>query len=66
MANIASETELSPCYFSRVIRVSFLAPEIIKMILEGQQPPESTANKLVSQGRLPTSWIAQRDCLGLT
>ncbi len=66
MADIAAKADLSPSYFSRVLRLSFLAPDITKMILQGRQPPALTANSLMTQGRLPTSWIDQNDRLGLT
>jgi len=44
MADIAAEAGFSPSYFSRVLRLSFLAPDITKMILQGRQRPELTAN----------------------
>jgi hypothetical protein len=40
------------------------APDIIEAIIEGQQPPELTANKLVRIKNLPISWADQRDYLG--
>ena len=65
MAEIAKVAGLSPSYFSRVLRWSILAPDITKMILQGRQPPELTANSLMTQVQLPTAWIDQSDRLKL-
>lgn len=64
MAQIAAIADLSPSYFSRVLRLSFLAPEITKAILQGRQSPELTANRLMIEGQLPKSWCEQSDRLG--
>ncbi|CCB63359.1 recombinase family protein [Hyphomicrobium sp. MC1] len=60
MTTLAAEAGTSATYFTRVVRLSFLAPEITKMILQGRQPPELTANLLVTQGPPPTSWEDQK------
>lgn len=65
MAEIAALANLSPSYFSRVLKLSFLAPDITKAILQGRQPPDLTANRLMIEGRLPTAWTEQIDGLGL-
>jgi len=41
-----------------------LAPDIIEAIIEGRQPTELTANKLVRLKNLPISWANQREYLG--
>jgi hypothetical protein len=43
-----------------VFRLSFLAPEITKMILQGRQPPGLTANRIMQTGRLASSWNEQK------
>jgi hypothetical protein len=51
-------------YFTRVLRIAYLAPDIIEAIVEGRQPPDLTANKLVRLKKLPLSWPDQRQALG--
>jgi hypothetical protein len=60
MTALAAEAGTSATYFTRIVRLSFLAPEIIKMILQGRQPPELTASMLVTQGPPPASWEDQK------
>ena len=49
---------------SRTIRLAFLAPDIVKAILEGRQPPELTAFHLKRVRTLPLSWDEQCKVLG--
>jgi len=65
MAEIAKTAGVSSSYFTRVLRVSFLSPEITKIILQGRQPPELTANRIMTGGKLPPSWATQKKQLGL-
>jgi DNA invertase Pin-like site-specific DNA recombinase len=64
MRELARREKLSSPYVSRVIRLAFLAPEIVTAILKGRQPIELTAEKLVRDSRLPLSWAQQRQQLG--
>ncbi|MCX5495747.1 hypothetical protein OSH11_13620 [Kaistia dalseonensis] len=41
-----------------------MAPGIIAAILDGRQPVELTANKLMADTRLPIDWAGQRQALG--
>jgi hypothetical protein len=61
---LAATNRVNPSYFARVLRLAYLAPEIIEAIIEGWQPPESTANKLVRLKNLPIGWADQREYLG--
>jgi hypothetical protein len=49
---------------TRIVRLTFLAPDIVAAILAGKQPPELTANKLMADKRLPLDWREQRTALG--
>ena len=51
--------------FTRVFRLSFLAPAITKTILQGRQPAMLTAKILLLQGKLAREWPRQRAQLGL-
>ena len=51
-------------YFTRVVRLSYLAPDIAQAILDGRQPRDLTADKLLAHSRLPLAWPNQRTALG--
>ena len=61
---LARQENLNSSYVSRIIRLAFLAPEIVTAILKGRQPIELTAEKLVRNSRLPLCWAEQRQQLG--
>ena len=48
----------------RMARLAYLAPDIIKAILEGRQPKSLTARTLLRITDLPLSWTDQRTLLG--
>jgi len=49
---------------SRILPLTFLAPDIIEAILDGRQPPELTAARLKRVKELPLSWHRQPEILG--
>jgi site-specific DNA recombinase len=55
---------VSRSYFTRVVRLSYLAPDITQAILDGRQPRDLTAQKLLAHSRLPLGWHDQRTALG--
>jgi site-specific DNA recombinase len=59
---IAKKIGLDERYVRRVLECAFLAPDIVKSILDGRQPSNLTFAKLTHG--LPLSWVAQRKCLG--
>jgi site-specific DNA recombinase len=61
---LAVREGVSRSYFTRVVRLSYLAPDIIQAILEGRQPRDLTAEKLLAHSRLPLAWHDQRTALG--
>jgi hypothetical protein len=61
---IAAEENITPSYASPIVRLKFLAPDVVAAILAGKQPPELTANKLMADTRLPLDWRDQRAALG--
>ena len=66
ISNLAAGNGVNASYFTRVLRVAYLAPDIIEAIIEGRQPPELTANKLVRVKNLPIDWASQREALGFS
>jgi site-specific DNA recombinase len=63
-AELAKREGVSPSYFTRLVRLSYLAPDITEAILDGRQPYELTADKLLAHSRLPLTWHEQRTVLG--
>jgi hypothetical protein len=61
---LAVREGVSRSYFTRVVRLSYLAPDITQAILEGRQPRDLTAEKLLAHSRLPLGWHDQRTTLG--
>src|SRR6516162_8386026 len=55
---------VTPSYFTRLVRLSYLAPDIAQAILDGRQPRYLTADKLLAHSRLPLAWHEQRSVLG--
>ena len=65
ISELAAEAGLSRSYFTRVFRLSFLAPEITKAILQGRQPTKLTAINLMRAGQFALRWSGQRQYFGL-
>jgi site-specific DNA recombinase len=63
-AALAEREGVSPSYFTRLVRLSYLAPDITHAILDGRQPRDLTAEKLLEHSRLPLAWDDQRTALG--
>ena len=63
-AALAKQEGVSPSYFTRLVRLSYLAPDITQAILDGRQPRDLTADKLLAHSRLPLAWQEQRNVLG--
>jgi site-specific DNA recombinase len=64
-AALAKREGVSPSYFTRLVRLSYLAPDIAEAILDGRQPRELTADMLLAHSRLPLGWHEQRTVLGI-
>lgn len=64
VTELAIQVGVSRSYFSRIFRLSFLAPEITKAIVQGRQPSELSAIKLMGAGRFACVWSDQRRQLG--
>ena len=63
-AALAQQEGVSRSYFTRLVRLSYLAPDITQAILDGRQPRYLTAEKLLEHSRLPLDWHDQRTMLG--
>jgi len=57
-AEIASKCDLGESYVRRMLRLAFLAPDIVEAIAEGRQPHGLTLQRLLAP--LPLTWRDQR------
>ncbi|MHA1572966.1 MAG: hypothetical protein ACTSX8_03140 [Alphaproteobacteria bacterium] len=65
MSELAEEAGVGRPYFCRVVRLGFLAPQIVQTILRGRHPLEFTANRLSHHTKLPNEWQEQTSQLGI-
>jgi hypothetical protein len=65
ITQLAQDARVTGSYFTRVLRLNFLAPEILQAILRNRHPIDLSAKRLVNKTRLPVAWDAQRALLGI-
>ncbi|WP_340318019.1 recombinase family protein [Rhizorhabdus argentea] len=63
---MAAEIGVSRDYFGVLLRVSYLAPDIVTAILDGSQPIQLNRQRLARATNLPVDWQEQREMLGFT
>lgn len=63
---LAAEAGVGPSWFTRVLRLSFLAPDIVSAVLADRHPIGLNAQRLARLADLPIAWPGQRACLGLS
>jgi hypothetical protein len=61
---IATQEKLTASYVGRVVRLAYLAPDILDAIITGRAPPALTAQRLLYLDDLPLDWPGQRARLG--
>jgi hypothetical protein len=61
-AEIAGECDLGESYVRRMLRLAYLAPDIVEAIAEGRQPRGMTLERLLSP--VPFAWAEQRQRFG--
>lgn len=60
--DVAQEQQLTASYVTRLVRISFLAPDVVAGLLGGKYP-DLTASKLMADTRFPLDWMKQREAL---
>jgi site-specific DNA recombinase len=65
VAEIAQREGVGERYVRRLMRLGFLAPQIVQAIVAGNQPPELTAEHLAERIDLPLLWSAQEQAVGM-
>ena len=63
MSELARLSRMRPAGFARLVRLNYLAPDIVTAILDGSQPRGLTRKRLL-QFDLPIDWKLQRSLLG--
>ena len=63
VADLAYSVGRKQAFFARLIRLNYLAPDIVAAILDGDQPAGLTRKRLM-QFDLPPDWVLQRRILG--
>jgi len=66
IAAAAQAMGLNQRYFTVLLKLSFLAPDIQAAILDGHQPLQLNRQRLARITSMPVSWHAQRQMLGFT
>ncbi|MBR0660636.1 recombinase family protein [Roseomonas oryzicola] len=61
---VAAEQGISQSYATRLVRLAWLAPDIVEAILGGCQPANLTASRLMQDTRISTDWHDQRRAAG--
>ena len=62
---LATRENLDRGDVSRILKLAFLAPDIVRAVLAGEQPIDLTANTLMrSASQLPHDWSRQKTHLG--
>ena len=60
---IADREGVSRGYPGRLLRLAFLAPDIVEAILQGRQSADLSLSRLTRQLNLPFEWASQRELL---
>lgn len=66
IAELAEAQGVSSDYFRVLLRISYLAPDIVAAILEGRQPVQLNRQRLARATNLPIDWDEQRDAFGFS
>ncbi|GAB5488764.1 MAG: hypothetical protein Pars2KO_23340 [Parasphingorhabdus sp.] len=48
----------------QLVRLCFMAPDIISAIVDGTQPPDLTGRKIMGINKIPLDWAGQRKMFG--
>jgi hypothetical protein len=55
---------LQTVYVRRILRLAYLAPDVVLAIAEGRHPPTLVLQRLLAP--IPLAWAEQRQTLGFT
>jgi DNA invertase Pin-like site-specific DNA recombinase len=63
LRQVAVANGYEPHYFAVLVKLGFLAPDLLAAVLKGEQPQQLTRQKLARIRKLPISWNDQRTLL---
>ena len=64
---LPARNDVIPGYVYRLLRLPSLAPDIITAIINGKNPPQLTAKKLMRlTPQIPVDWANSASCLAFT
>jgi len=63
VADLARAEGISPVRYARLVKLNYLAPDIVAAILDGRHPPDLTVRKLL-RAAMPLDWSLQRQLFG--
>ena len=64
LGELANQEDVRGDYLIRTLYRALLAPDIVRAILDGTQPPHLNLNFLKQHSPLPIDWAEQRSLLG--
>lgn len=62
---IANCEKLTRSYITRVLRLAFLSPDVLKSLLDGKAPAHLTTDRLTVTDAVPARWEDQRKMFGI-
>lgn len=65
VTQLAREGRVTRSYFTRVLRLAFLSPQITKAILRNRHPLDLSAKRIANDVQLPIDWTKQHALLGI-
>ena len=63
-SDIASRSGMTEIHVRRLLRLNFLAPDILEAIVDGRQPRALTVKRLLAG--VPAAWDEQRSAFGFS
>ena len=57
-------SDYSTRHLNQLVRLSYLAPDIISAIISGTQPSELTGRQIMRKNNIPLDWASQRIMFG--
>ncbi|MFL6726024.1 MAG: recombinase family protein [Sphingomicrobium sp.] len=66
VTGIADREQLTRSYVTRVLRLAFLSPDVLKSLLDGKAPAHLTTDRLTATDAVPGRWEDQRKMFNIS
>ncbi len=60
VTGLAASEEVTPSYVTRILRLAFLSPDVVKSIITGRQPAWLDSGSLRSRDSISLDWEQQK------